>query len=197
MSSSFFQKRFWTAFTLLFWFSLFLVVLFSEMASPSHPFPSIAIYSLTSLNCSMVTNFGKVPLQHPRPQKFLENGIWGKMWDGAEVSRDWTRNARRCDASAISLSQFSSQFQKDVLTGPSEMGMEKARQMLHARIAMALYYQKDLLLHPMLCRVFVDSELANWYVNGASYIHNILETQPGISHMAQEMWHPSTFEMQL
>lgn len=66
---------------------------------------------------------------------------------------------------ALGLSQFLLQFYEDVPVGLFEMETEQVRQVLHAGIAMEVYYQKDERVHHIVFRSFIYSKLFTGYVD--------------------------------
>lgn len=114
-----------------------------------------------------------------------------------EVSGNLTRESETTWHSCKRMSHFLLQSHEHELAGLRKMGTGPVGQVLDAKIAMPLYWLKDVRVHQMFCGVLVDSKMSIEYVYWAGYIRKILEVCPRKLLMVQETSETSDFEMEL
>lgn len=173
----FFQKRFEAPFP--FHFHVFSCFVFLCSGLFLHQFSAIEIYSCTPLSCSLIKNFWASLITPTQISRISWNGYFEARWEAAgKLAETGREKARRHETSATSKYQFLLLFRGYVSFCLREIRMELICKALRARIAMALYCQKNECVHKMFFQVLVEGQMSIRYWNCAGDIQKILETRP-------------------
>lgn len=96
----------------------------------------------------------------------------------------------------MASSQFMSLSHKNAPVEIKSTGTEEEHQNMCIATAMELYCAKDVLVWPMICPVFVESNFPCRYMNRSDFIQIVQEKLPGLSRLAQSDAQLGTFGMQ-
>lgn len=122
--------------------------------------------------------------------------IWGEEWGCVEDSRYCMKEIEKWHSCNVYVSSFVA-VSRRCAPGLREMATGQVGQVRRVGIVCALYYEKNQCVHHKYRQEFMDCNLSIESVNGAACIEKILKKHPGRSFMAQAMFHPNAFIMQL